>query len=441
MVSNVGEGAHLLHQIEQEGNQVELYINQPDYRSVWDGLIPKTEKIEPAEGTVVVFDFSGMGDIADNLRKEGFATVAGSVFADELEQDRMFGLNLMEQAGIKVPYTAKFDDFSVDEVRSFLEEHDDGKRFVFKPSGKDLPCSLTYCSHDGDDLVRWAEYVDKYFGKEIESFILQEFKEGVCVSTEAWCDGNRFLRPLNHTVEVKKALNGELGQATGCAGNLVWAEHDETCRIISEGILRAERLIVESGYVGPMDLNTVVNGEGVWGLEWTPRFGYDAMPTLIKMLRGGVGKFMSDVAKGQASAVNMTDQFGAAVRVTIPPYPLEAKKLSDIEKVCPNVGVPIRGIPEGKEDCFYLFEVMADGDGLVHSVGSGVVADAIGMADDCYEAFDEPYELLDELIIPNKQYRTDLNEELSKMHAEVMEQEGCSVGNGEGSPELLMEVR
>src|SRR5690242_21436807 len=45
---------------------------------------------------------------------------------------------------------------------------------------------------------------------------------------------------------------------------------------------------------------SVVNDEGVWGLEWTPRFGYDAMPTLIKMIQGGVGKFLSDVARGQA---------------------------------------------------------------------------------------------------------------------------------------------
>lgn len=428
MISNVGEGAHLLHQIQQEGNDVELYIKQPDYRTVWDGLIPKVDKIEPAEGTVIIFDFSGMGDIADELREAGFATVAGSKFADKLEQDRMFGLNMMEKCGIKVPFTMDFDDFSVKQVQDFLEEYGgDDKRFVFKPSGKDLPCSLTYCSHDDADLMKWVEYVDKYFGKDIDSFVLQEFKPGVCVSTEMWCDGKRFLRPANHTVEVKKVLNGELGQATGCAGNIVWAEHDETCRIVQEGILRAEKLIVEAGHVGPIDLNAVVNDEGVWGLEWTPRFGYDAMPTLIKMIQGEVGKFLSDVARGQGSMVSMVDKIASAVRVTIPPYPLEPKEIKDVQEVCPNIGIPIRGIPEDKADRFYWFEVMEDGDDFVHSVGTGVICDIVGFGDDCYEAFEEPYEICEELVIPNKQYRTDLDECLSEMYQQAEEQEHLKV--------------
>jgi phosphoribosylamine--glycine ligase len=432
MVSNVGEGAHLLHQIQLEGNEVELYIKDKSYYNVWDGMLPKVDKIEPKEGTVVIFDFSGMGDIADKLRADGFATVAGSKFADKLEQDRMFGLNMMEKCGIKVPFTMAFDDFSVDEVKKFLEEHGgDDKRFVFKPSGKDLPCSLTYCSHDDADMIKWVEYIDRYFAKRIDSFVLQEFKKGVCVSTEMWCDGKKFLRPANHTVEVKKVLNCELGQATGCAGNIVWAEHDDNCRIVREGILLAEKLVVEAGHVGPMDLNAVVNDEGVWGLEWTPRFGYDAMPTLIKMIKGGVGKFMSDVAHGQGSRVDMIEKMAAAVRVTIPPYPLEVHDIEDAEKICPNIGIPIRGVPEGKEDKFYWFEVMAEGDDLVHSIGTGVIADVVGFGDDCYEAFEEPYEILGELILPNKQYRTDLDECLSEMYQQVCDQEGNKIGEGE----------
>lgn len=428
MVSNVGEGAHLLHQIEMEGNEVELHIVQPAYRSVWDGMITKVDKVEPKEDTVIIFDFSGFGKMADELRAAGFPTVAGSEFADKLEQDRMFGLKMMEKAGIKIPFTASFDKFSVSEIQEFLKDQGEGRRFVFKPSGKDLPCSLTYSAHDDEDLIKWAEYVDKYFGKDVESFVLQEFKEGVCVSTEMWCDGTKFVRPANHTVEVKKVMNDELGQATGCAGNIVWVERDENCRILREGILKAEKLIVDSGYVGPMDVNAVVNDEGVWGLEWTPRFGYDAMPTLIKMIQGGVGKFLSDVARGQASMMQVVDQLAAAVRVTIPPYPLEPSKVEDVQKVCPNLGVPIRDIPEDKHDRFYFFEVMKEEDELVHSVGTGVIADVVGFGEDCYEAFEESYEILEEICLPNKQYRTDLAECLGEMLEEVSKQEGSAVG-------------
>lgn len=427
MVSKYGEGAGLLHDIELEGNEVELHIYNEKYKTVWDGLIKKTDKVEPKEDTVVIFDFSGMGKLADSLRKEGFPVVGASEFADKLEQDRMFGLNMMEKAGIKVPFTAEFDKFSVGEIKNFLKEHGDDGRFVFKPSGEGLPCFLTYCASDADDLIKWVEYADKYFGKQIESFVLQEFKEGVCVSTEMWCDGKKFIRPANHTVEVKKVMNGELGPATGCSGNLVWAEFDETHRILREGILKAEKLVVEAGYVGPMDLNAVVNDDGVFGLEWTPRFGYDAMPTLIKMLKGGVGKFMSDIARGQGSRLDISDKMGAAIRVTIPPYPLDPTDVDDVEKVSPNIGVPIRGIPDDKKDCFYLYEVMEQDDELVHAVGIGVVADVIGFGSDAFEAFDEPYELLEELSLPNKQYRTDLDSCLDGMVEEVLRQEKSEV--------------
>src|SRR6185312_15704729 len=107
------------------------------------------------------------------------------------------------------------------------------------------------------------------------SFVLQEFINGVVVSSEMWSDGTKVIRPSNHTVEVKGFLNGCKGPATGCSGNIVWAE-DGLCRIVESGSARIEKLVVEEGHVGPMDLNAVVNDEGVWGLEWTPRFGYDA---------------------------------------------------------------------------------------------------------------------------------------------------------------------
>ena len=113
MYSLYGEGAAILHQMELEGNEVELFIKDKYHKQVWDGLIPKAKVFKPKEGDVVVFDFSGSGKLADSLRKSGFATYGGSEFADKLEQDRMFGLNLMEQAGIKIPLTANFDDFSV----------------------------------------------------------------------------------------------------------------------------------------------------------------------------------------------------------------------------------------------------------------------------------------------------------------------------------------
>jgi len=441
MISNAGEGAHLLKMIENEGNDVKLYIKEPSYRDLWDGLLPKVKKIAPSKNTVVIFDFSGMGKLADDLRRSGHLVVGGSSFADKLEEDRDFGFEIMEKAGIKLPLTVAFDDFG--DIEEFLDknsESEDGRvrRFVFKPSGKNLPCHLTYVSKDREDLLEYVNYAEKNYGKDIESFILQEFVEGVVVSTEAWSDGTKFIKPINHTVEVKALMNGCLGPATGCAGNLVWVE-EENCRIATSGILKVEEAIIGSGYIGPVDLNAVVNDEGVWALEFTPRFGYDATPTQAFMFREEIGKFFSDLSRGQLDRhMPICDKFAAAVRFSIPPYPLDPEKLEDVQKVCPNIGIPVRGLTEKNAGHFYFYEVTEDDGRLHHSPGIGLLGISVGVEDKVWKAFDSAYEALSELKVPELQYRTDLGCVLENMYEKADCQDGVSATLGM-MPEVELE--
>jgi phosphoribosylamine--glycine ligase len=434
MVSVCGEGSHLLKMIADEGNDCRLYIREPGYQDVFDGILKKTKKIDPKKDEVVIFDFTGFGKLADKLKKSGVPIVGASSFADKLEQDRQFGFDVMEEAGITVPLTAEFEKF--DEVEDFLDENcekDDGseRRFVFKPSGIALPCHLTYCSSDRGDLEEYLKYVEANYAKDIDSFILQEFVEGVVVSSELWCDGTKFLRPGNHTLEVKAFMDGNHGPATGCAGNILWAE-DGPCRIISNGVAKVEAACVEAGHVGAIDLNAVVNEEGVFALEWTPRMGFDASPTQLFLFNKSIGQFYSDIARGQASEVPMNDKFAAGVRLSCPPYPLEPEKPEHVQLVRPNVGIPIRGLTEANAGALYFYEVMEQDGALVHSSGTGLIACAMGVADNPWHAFCKPYEILDELKIPEKQYRTDLRNVLCNMYEEVKQQDSLSLGSLHG---------
>lgn len=439
MVSQFGDGAHTLHVIKQEGNDVQLYIANEGYRTMWDGLLPKAKKIAPPEGAIVIFDSTGMGSVADQLRKSGFSVVGGSKWADRLEQDRKFGFDVMESAGIRVPLTAEFMDFS--DVGSFLDEneHDeDGeeRRFVAKFSGKDLPTHLTYCSEDRGDLEEWLKHVEKDYGKRIDSFILQEFVEGAEVSSELWFDGTKVLRPSNHTVEAKALMDGDLGPKTGCAGNLVWID-DVMCRIVNAGVGRVKDAAVGAGYVGPIDLNAIVNHEGVWGLEWTPRLGYDSWPSLMFLMRQEVGKFFSDLALGQLDRVPVDDdKFSAGIRISIPPYPLDPKKIKDVQRVHPNIGIPIRGLNDRNAGSFYFYEVKDDEGYICHSEGIGAVGVAIGVSDDKYSAFHKAYHALGEVKIPEKQYRTDLTDKLCDMHWHAEHQDNVSIGYIEQAVEV-----
>ena len=352
MVSKCGEGAQVLYRIELEGNDVRLHITEPEYRRNWDGLLPKAELNSSFidKNTIFIFDFSEMGKLADDLRRTGHKVFGASKFCDKLEEDRAFGLQFMEKCGILHPNTVEFKIDEIEDAKRYILESDCD--LVFKPSGECLPSHLTYCGSDQEDLTKFLEYACNCYGKDIETFVLQDFVKGSLVSSELFFDGKKACYPANHTVEVKKFMSGDKGPSTGCSGNLVWGEFDD-CRIIEQGIGRVEEELIKMGFCGQMDLNAIVNDEGVFGLEWTPRFGYDSIPCLLPLIDSDLGEFFAGMASGQGD-MKLACDFSAGVRFTIPPYPIEPHSLRRVLKEAPNLGIPIRGFtPDDTEEIYF----------------------------------------------------------------------------------------
>lgn len=415
LYSKCGEGAGLIKRLQDEGNNCSFYIQEKDYSNVYSGILTSSDY--PSDSDIIIFDSSGMGSKADYFRAEGYKVFGASSFMDKLETDREFGLEFMLRHGIMIPDTYKFKSFKdgINHVKSNKET-----KFVFKPSGKNIPCKLTYSASDYEDLISYMSFVEKSFGKDIEDFVLQEFLEGSIISSEYWVGKSGFIKgSFNNTIEVKKFMNDDLGPSTGCAGNIVWPE-DEDESILAELLRRVESKLTQENYIGPIDINCVVNDEGIFGLEWTPRFGLDAMPSLLQLINQDLGKIISDSFKDD-SEMNLLNCFSGGARLSIPPYPIETSgDIDKIQKFSPNVGIPIRGLEDYEDNC-YFYEIMKKDDQIVHSYGTGVIAcisDLGETPEDCYKLVDE---ILDDCKIPDKQYRTDLSGVLSSMHNEVTE--------------------
>ena len=261
-------------------------------------------------------------------------------------------------------------------------------------------------------------FIEKNFGSQIDEFVLQEFIEGSIISSEYWVGKNGFIYDsFNHTIEVKKFMNDDIGPSTGCSGNIVWGGEGDS--EIAQILQRIENSLIKENYIGPIDLNTIINEEGIFGLEWTPRFGLDALPTLMQLINQDIGKLISDSFQDDAE-MNLLSCFSGGARLTIPPYPIEPEDLKALEKNFPNIGIPIRGLEKYEDNC-YFYEVMKQDDLIVHSSGTGVIAciSDLGITPEaCYDLVNEA---LDDCKIPDKQYRTDLDKVLSKMHKEVTE--------------------
>lgn len=415
-LSGAGDGLGLGLYLKRKGHNVAVWIREKRARNNYNGLLQKLKVWDEYldKETVVIFDSTGGGNTADRLQKMGYKVFGGSTFADHLEKDRGAAFELLKQVGVKMPHSETF--YSWADGKAYAAKSD--KRLVFKPSGKLAEGQNdnllgSYVSYGAEDMAKMIDYFSTLTGDPPE-FELQDFVEGgVAISTEGWFNGEKFITPFNHTVERKQLMNGNLGPSGGCSGNFVW-KADRLNHIIEQGILKTEPLLQEYEYVGPIDLNTIVTQDGVYALEFTPRFGYDALPAFLELYNGDLGELIYSLASGEKpEQMSLHSGFASALRITIPPYPSNEFK--------PMGGVPVLGFTkEDKEHLFYYdVELKRDGS-LVTTACYGVVVAVTALADTPSDTMTKVKALAEKSKIPEKQYRTDLGWELGKDYNEFL---------------------
>lgn len=419
MVSQHGLGFWFALRLIEEGHQVELWLTK---RGAWEnalrGLIPEpylrrppTSVLEQAD--LILFDQNGQGKLAEELRK--YAPVLGDgMLASKIEDDRLYGIQTMEAAGIEVPFYEVFQ--SPDEARSFLKERP--ARYVYKPSsppGEEQPSATTYVSDSCEDMMAC---LDKLFqDTKQQPFLLQEVVKGEEISVEGWADGSNF-HLLGLTIETKKLMNDNLGPNTGASGTLE-SIFNNMPKLYSRGLGRMIEWVRANNYRGMLDLNTIVNESHCYGLEWTARFGYDCCATRFALLEDDLGRFLHQLATapegGMTLDLKLKADWAASARYSIPPYPME------IEGMHPD-GVPITGIPlEDAWRDFYLYDAKIEGEKLVTAGVFGHVCSPIGTGHTAKGAWSSLERRIENLKIPDMQARTDLEEATLKRLDKIRE--------------------
>jgi hypothetical protein len=225
-----------------------------------------------------IFDSTGNGELAELCRRQT-PTIGDGNLNSRLEDDRLYGIEVMESCGIEVPKYETFDN--PEDGKSWIEENP--KRYVYKPftpHGDEQDCDTTYVAESAEDLAR---SIDHLFHDSMEMpFLLQEVVSGEEISTEAYFDGQQF-HFHNHTLEEKKFMAGGYGPNTGCSGNLVWTTNGAN-RLFSHGLGKTRDFLRDHSYRGMVDLNTIVNEHhclrpGVHSALWLRRLGQHILDT------------------------------------------------------------------------------------------------------------------------------------------------------------------
>jgi phosphoribosylamine--glycine ligase len=401
IISEGGDGLGLAIRLQQEGHKTSMYIRDSLAEQRGEGLVAKGEV--PEFNPIYLADCTGAGSLLDSYRDTDRRTFGGSQIADNLECDRTFSSRIFNECGIRQPYSETFNNW--DEAEEFLNGND--TKYVFKPEGKLSGNLPSYVPNDNDELIGMFEQFKGIIGPNEPEFVLQEFISGTCISSEIWAAKGKIIKPTNHTLERKQFLNEDLGPSGGCTGNVVWRCNDINCQLC-ENLYKLEGFLEETQWTGPIDINTVVSKEGKeYALEFTPRFGYDAFPTLLLgLFDGDFGSFIHSCCRGDNGDQPLKDGFAAGVRVSLPPWPSE--------EFHGKANVQLRGLRESDFDRFYPYEVGLQKDSFVSSGGVGIIGVCVGYGRDFEEAFEEAYKMVWKLEVPDLQYRTDFVEIFKK---------------------------
>jgi phosphoribosylamine--glycine ligase len=392
-------------QLVKEGHLVKYYIKNPEEREVGSGfveIVPEWEKYVDWADVIIFDDVLGQGTIAKELRDKGKLVVGGTPYTDRLEDDRSFGQEELKKAGVPIiPYR---DFTSFDDAINFVKENP--ARYVIKPSGEAQNIkNLLFVGEeeDGRDVIQVLSDYQKAWAKKIPVFQLQKRITGVEVAIGGFFNGKQFAYPINVNFEHKKLFPGEIGPSTGEMGTtMFWSGPN---RIFNQTLKKLEPVLAQEGYVGYIDINCIVNGNGIYPLEFTSRFGYPTICIQYEGMLTPMGEFFYELAKGTLTKFKTRTGFQIGIRIVVPPFPFDDPETFEV-KSKDSVIYFDKPMSEG----IHIEDVkLVNGEWLVTGT-SGVVLIVCGTGPTMKQAQNQAYARIKNISIPHMYYRTDIGD-------------------------------
>ena len=397
-----------------DGHEVRVHVADPAYHGVMAGMVTRVRdwraELEWVAATgqdgLILFEGGGRGQEQDALRAAGLQVIGGCAWGDRLEGDRAFGQEVMRATGMRTAAVRDFSDFAA--AIAFI--HARPRRYVCKHNGHHLPSTRNHVGvlDDGADVVQLLRGYAATWPAEVPvSFVLMDHLEGIETGVGAYFDGREFTGPACLDWEHKRFFPGDLGELTGEMGTVV--TYQGGAALFAETLAPLAPWLRAAGYRGYINLNCIINADGVWPLEYTCRFGYPGFAILDALQPGGWDEVLGAML-GRSNGFAAAPGYAVGVVLTTPPFPYAG------DGSCPAAGLPIafrRALTAAERAHLHYAEVALDATGaLVTSGASGYVLVATGVGADIGTAQRAAYGLLGQVVVPNARYRLDIGDRL-----------------------------
>jgi phosphoribosylamine--glycine ligase len=185
-------------------------------------------------------------------------------------------------------------------------------------------------------------------------------------------------------------------------------------RLFNLTLKKFEQKFADEGFVGYIDINFIVNSNGIYPLEWTSRFGYPTISIQQESFLTPIGEFFHDLARGLKPKWRVKSGFHIGIRIVVPPFPFNDDETFNVQSKDsviyfdkPTEGVHVEDVKT------------VNGEWLVTG-SAGVVLIVCASGQTMRQAQSLAYSRIKNILIPHMYYRTDIGdrwyEDSDKLH-------------------------
>jgi phosphoribosylamine--glycine ligase len=183
---------------------------------------------------------------------------------------------------------------------------------------------------------------------------------------------------------------------------MYWSEPN---RLFNATLKKLENKLARERYVGYIDLNCIVNSNGIYPLEFTARFGYPTISIQQEGMLTPMSDFLHDLAHGAEMKLKTRRGFQIGVRIVVPPYPFD-----DVQTFRSYSKDALIIFQKPSREGVHIEDVKLVNDQWVMTGSSGVALIVCGSGPTVKQAQAQVYSRIKNILIPGMYYRTDIGD-------------------------------